>query len=182
MCVCVLYQIYCLTSIAKNGISTVTIHSSWIRTRGKSCSCRSTACMHINICPSHVFVPEICVISELEDLSASVDVQDVYTKIKCKVGSFNIDHYRYRQSTILHVVLMMWHQQRQTPLLTGRRGFWTGSVVIYKPEEFSQSFSLCLWCLNRFAETLTRSGSKSSRPFPLHHNDSSPCLGPVKLG
>ncbi|CAJ1061446.1 LOW QUALITY PROTEIN: vacuolar protein sorting-associated protein 13B-like [Xyrichtys novacula] len=37
---------------------------------------------------------EICVISELEDLSASVDVQDVYTKIKCKVGSFNIDHYK----------------------------------------------------------------------------------------
>ncbi|XP_024917375.1 vacuolar protein sorting-associated protein 13B isoform X2 [Cynoglossus semilaevis] len=37
---------------------------------------------------------EICVIGELEDLSASVDVQDVYTKIKCKVGSFNIDHYR----------------------------------------------------------------------------------------
>ncbi|XP_063055639.1 intermembrane lipid transfer protein VPS13B-like [Engraulis encrasicolus] len=37
---------------------------------------------------------EICVLSELEDLSASVDVQDVYTKIKCKVGSFNIDHYR----------------------------------------------------------------------------------------
>ncbi|XP_030249580.1 vacuolar protein sorting-associated protein 13B isoform X3 [Sparus aurata] len=39
---------------------------------------------------------EICVISELEDLSASVDVQDVYTKIKCKVVSFNIDHYRCR--------------------------------------------------------------------------------------
>ncbi|CAN9514055.1 unnamed protein product [Ophioblennius macclurei] len=37
---------------------------------------------------------ELCVIGELEDLSASVDVQDVYTKIKCKVGSFNIDHYR----------------------------------------------------------------------------------------
>ncbi|XP_029308457.1 vacuolar protein sorting-associated protein 13B isoform X3 [Cottoperca gobio] len=37
---------------------------------------------------------EICVIGELEDLSASVDVQDVYTKIKCKVGSFNIDHHR----------------------------------------------------------------------------------------
>ncbi|XP_038147757.1 vacuolar protein sorting-associated protein 13B-like isoform X3 [Cyprinodon tularosa] len=37
---------------------------------------------------------EIRVISELEDLSASVDIQDVYTKIKCKVGSFNIDHYR----------------------------------------------------------------------------------------
>uniref|UniRef100_A0A3Q2QZ54 Vacuolar protein sorting 13 homolog B n=1 Tax=Fundulus heteroclitus TaxID=8078 RepID=A0A3Q2QZ54_FUNHE len=37
---------------------------------------------------------EICVISELEDLSASVDIQDVYTKVKCKVGSFNIDHYR----------------------------------------------------------------------------------------
>ncbi|XP_077454297.1 intermembrane lipid transfer protein VPS13B isoform X2 [Stigmatopora argus] len=39
---------------------------------------------------------EICVVSELEDLSASVDIQDVYTKIKCKVGSFNIDHYRCR--------------------------------------------------------------------------------------
>ncbi|MEQ2310712.1 Vacuolar protein sorting-associated protein 13B, partial [Ameca splendens] len=39
---------------------------------------------------------EICVTSELEDLSASVDIQDVYTKIKCKVGSFNIDHYRCR--------------------------------------------------------------------------------------
>ncbi|XP_028983860.1 intermembrane lipid transfer protein VPS13B-like isoform X3 [Betta splendens] len=37
---------------------------------------------------------EICVITELEDLSASVDVQDVYTKIKCKVGSFNINHYK----------------------------------------------------------------------------------------
>ncbi|XP_043921582.1 vacuolar protein sorting-associated protein 13B [Protopterus annectens] len=37
---------------------------------------------------------EVCVISELEDLSASVDVQDVYTKVKCKIGSFNIDHYR----------------------------------------------------------------------------------------
>ncbi|XP_031724466.1 LOW QUALITY PROTEIN: vacuolar protein sorting-associated protein 13B, partial [Anarrhichthys ocellatus] len=37
---------------------------------------------------------EICVICELEDLSASVDVQDVYTKIKCKVGSFNIDQHR----------------------------------------------------------------------------------------
>ncbi|CAL8338801.1 unnamed protein product, partial [Gadus morhua 'NCC'] len=37
---------------------------------------------------------EICVIAEMEDLSASVDVQDVYTKIKCKVVSFNMDHYR----------------------------------------------------------------------------------------
>lgn len=43
-----------------------------------------------------VFLSEICVISELEDLSASVDVQDVYTKIKCKVGSFNIDNYKCR--------------------------------------------------------------------------------------
>uniref|UniRef100_A0A8C5ATS2 Vacuolar protein sorting 13 homolog B n=1 Tax=Gadus morhua TaxID=8049 RepID=A0A8C5ATS2_GADMO len=40
---------------------------------------------------------EICVIAEMEDLSASVDVQDVYTKIKCKVVSFNMDHYRCRQ-------------------------------------------------------------------------------------
>ncbi|RXN01535.1 Vacuolar protein sorting-associated protein 13B [Acipenser ruthenus] len=37
---------------------------------------------------------EICVVSVLEDLSASVDVQDVYTKVKCKVGNFNIDHYK----------------------------------------------------------------------------------------
>ncbi|XP_027028317.2 vacuolar protein sorting-associated protein 13B isoform X2 [Tachysurus fulvidraco] len=37
---------------------------------------------------------EICVLGELEDLSASVDMQDVYTKLKCKVSSFNIDHYR----------------------------------------------------------------------------------------
>ncbi|MGH0156035.1 UNVERIFIED_CONTAM: hypothetical protein FKN15_058282 [Acipenser sinensis] len=39
---------------------------------------------------------EICVVSVLENLSASVDVQDVYTKVKCKVGSFNIDHYKRR--------------------------------------------------------------------------------------
>ncbi|XP_028280371.1 vacuolar protein sorting-associated protein 13B isoform X2 [Parambassis ranga] len=45
---------------------------------------------------------EICVISELEDLSASVDVQDVYTKIKCKVGSFNINHYRCRPGQVWH--------------------------------------------------------------------------------
>ncbi|KAJ3597642.1 hypothetical protein NHX12_001159, partial [Muraenolepis orangiensis] len=37
---------------------------------------------------------EICVVAEMEDLSASVDVQDVYTKVKCKVVSFNINHYR----------------------------------------------------------------------------------------
>uniref|UniRef100_A0A3P9JC91 Vacuolar protein sorting 13 homolog B n=1 Tax=Oryzias latipes TaxID=8090 RepID=A0A3P9JC91_ORYLA len=45
---------------------------------------------------------EICVVGELEDLSASVDVQDVYTKIKCKVGSFNIDHYRFRPGHSWH--------------------------------------------------------------------------------
>ncbi|XP_004697754.1 vacuolar protein sorting-associated protein 13B [Echinops telfairi] len=39
---------------------------------------------------------EVCMVSELEDLSASVDVQDVYTKVKCKIESFNIDHYRSR--------------------------------------------------------------------------------------
>ncbi|XP_051922637.1 intermembrane lipid transfer protein VPS13B-like isoform X3 [Hippocampus zosterae] len=43
-----------------------------------------------------VIKTEVCVVSELEDLSASVDIQDVYTKIKCKVGSFNVDHYRCR--------------------------------------------------------------------------------------
>uniref|UniRef100_A0A2K5RNX2 Vacuolar protein sorting 13 homolog B n=1 Tax=Cebus imitator TaxID=2715852 RepID=A0A2K5RNX2_CEBIM len=39
---------------------------------------------------------EVCMVSELEDLSASIDVQDVYTKVKCKIESFNIDHYRSR--------------------------------------------------------------------------------------
>ncbi|KAI4881788.1 hypothetical protein NFI96_011483 [Prochilodus magdalenae] len=43
---------------------------------------------------------EMCVISELEDLSASVDMQDVYTKVKCKVGSFNIDHYRSSREAV----------------------------------------------------------------------------------
>lgn len=43
-----------------------------------------------------LLIPEICVVSELEDLSASVDMQDVYTKVKCKIESFNIDHYRNR--------------------------------------------------------------------------------------
>ncbi|XP_075069965.1 intermembrane lipid transfer protein VPS13B isoform X2 [Mixophyes fleayi] len=37
---------------------------------------------------------KICVVSELEDLNASVDMQDVYTKVKCKIESFNVDHYR----------------------------------------------------------------------------------------
>ncbi|XP_037659327.1 vacuolar protein sorting-associated protein 13B isoform X2 [Choloepus didactylus] len=37
---------------------------------------------------------EVCMVSELEDLSASIDVQDVYTKVKCKIESFNIDHYK----------------------------------------------------------------------------------------
>ncbi|XP_039709774.1 intermembrane lipid transfer protein VPS13B isoform X4 [Pteropus medius] len=40
---------------------------------------------------------ELCMVSELEDLSASIDVQDVYTKVKCKIESFNVDHYRSRQ-------------------------------------------------------------------------------------
>lgn len=39
---------------------------------------------------------EVCMVSELEDLSASIDVQDVYTKVKCKIESFSIDHYQSR--------------------------------------------------------------------------------------
>lgn len=56
---------------------------------------------HFDACllPSFVLT-EICVIGEMEDLSASVDVQDVYTKIKCKVGSFNIDHYKSRYGIV----------------------------------------------------------------------------------
>lgn len=47
----------------------------------------------ISVC---FFIAELCMVSELEDLSASIDVQDVYTKVKCKIESFNIDHYRSR--------------------------------------------------------------------------------------
>lgn len=43
-----------------------------------------------------VFFAEVCMVSELEDLSASIDVQDVYTKVKCKIESFNVDHYQSR--------------------------------------------------------------------------------------
>ncbi|XP_076767373.1 intermembrane lipid transfer protein VPS13B isoform X4 [Arvicanthis niloticus] len=39
---------------------------------------------------------EVCMVSEVEDLSASIDVQDVYTKVKCKIESFSIDHYQSR--------------------------------------------------------------------------------------
>ncbi|XP_070604208.1 intermembrane lipid transfer protein VPS13B isoform X5 [Erythrolamprus reginae] len=49
---------------------------------------------------------EICVVGELEDLSASVDVQDVYTKVKCKIEIFNIDHYRNRQLQNFWMVLI----------------------------------------------------------------------------
>ncbi|TRY83307.1 hypothetical protein DNTS_006035 [Danionella cerebrum] len=41
---------------------------------------------------SHTHI--VCVMAELEELSSSVDIQDVYTKLKCKVGRFHIDHYR----------------------------------------------------------------------------------------
>nr|XP_002741992.1 PREDICTED: vacuolar protein sorting-associated protein 13B-like [Saccoglossus kowalevskii] len=36
---------------------------------------------------------EIKIISELEDLSASIDIQDVYSKVKCKIGTLNVNHY-----------------------------------------------------------------------------------------
>ncbi|XP_070535266.1 intermembrane lipid transfer protein VPS13B-like [Ptychodera flava] len=36
---------------------------------------------------------EIKVTSELEDLSTSIDVQDIYSKVKCKVGAVNVNHY-----------------------------------------------------------------------------------------
>ncbi|XP_056617879.1 intermembrane lipid transfer protein VPS13B-like isoform X2 [Triplophysa dalaica] len=42
---------------------------------------------------------DVCVVAEMEDISASVDIQDVYTKVKCKVGSFHIDHYRSRRDS-----------------------------------------------------------------------------------
>ncbi|XP_075922652.1 intermembrane lipid transfer protein VPS13B isoform X4 [Petromyzon marinus] len=41
-----------------------------------------------------VAAAELCVVGELEELSASVDIQDIYTKVKCKIGNFNVDHFR----------------------------------------------------------------------------------------
>uniref|UniRef100_UPI00358FB320 intermembrane lipid transfer protein VPS13B isoform X2 n=1 Tax=Myxine glutinosa TaxID=7769 RepID=UPI00358FB320 len=38
----------------------------------------------------------VCVLAELEELSTSIDIQDIYTKIKCKISSFNVDHFRKR--------------------------------------------------------------------------------------
>lgn len=65
---------------------------------------------------------ELCVVSELEDLSASIDVQDVYTKVKCKIESFNIDHYRSRpgegwQSGLFEGVFL---QCKEKPVTTAR--------------------------------------------------------------
>uniref|UniRef100_A0A8C4PXQ0 VPS13-like middle region domain-containing protein n=1 Tax=Eptatretus burgeri TaxID=7764 RepID=A0A8C4PXQ0_EPTBU len=37
---------------------------------------------------------DVCVLAELEELSTSVDIQDIYTKVKCKISSFNVDHFR----------------------------------------------------------------------------------------
>ena len=34
----------------------------------------------------------MCLVGELEDLNSSVDVQDVYAKVKCRVGAFNVKH------------------------------------------------------------------------------------------
>lgn len=71
--------------------------SGVLQTKDTQLSCLLNVCLYTVIhFMTFVFLSEICVISELEDLSASVDVQDVYTKIKCKVVSFNIDHYRCR--------------------------------------------------------------------------------------
>ncbi|KAI8506006.1 Vacuolar protein sorting-associated protein 13B [Branchiostoma belcheri] len=35
---------------------------------------------------------DVKICTEVEDLSASIDVQEVYTKVKCKVGSLNVNH------------------------------------------------------------------------------------------
>uniref|UniRef100_A0A3B3U6M2 Vacuolar protein sorting 13 homolog B n=1 Tax=Poecilia latipinna TaxID=48699 RepID=A0A3B3U6M2_9TELE len=62
---------------------------------------------------------EICVLNELEDLSASVDIQDVYTKIKCKVGSFNIDHYQCRYESINSLLICPVSHQMAAKILEG---------------------------------------------------------------
>ncbi|CAH1247692.1 VPS13B [Branchiostoma lanceolatum] len=35
---------------------------------------------------------DVKICTEVEDLSASIDVQEVYTKVKCKVGTLNVNH------------------------------------------------------------------------------------------
>ncbi|ELT92184.1 hypothetical protein CAPTEDRAFT_228271 [Capitella teleta] len=35
---------------------------------------------------------DLCLLTELEDLSSAIDVQSVYAKIKCKTGCFNVCH------------------------------------------------------------------------------------------
>lgn len=60
---------------------------------------------------------ELCVLAEMEDLSASVDIQDVYTKVKCKVGSFHIDHYRSSAEEAAVVLSCTEKLNRRTVLL-----------------------------------------------------------------
>ena len=35
---------------------------------------------------------DVSVTTEVEDLTTSIDLQDVYSKVKCKVGSLNVHH------------------------------------------------------------------------------------------
>ncbi|XP_072266948.1 intermembrane lipid transfer protein VPS13B isoform X2 [Pyxicephalus adspersus] len=65
---------------------------------------------------------KICVVSELEDLNASIDVQDVYTKVKCKIESFNIDHYRSRpgESWQSGAFLGLFLQCKEKPVTTAK--------------------------------------------------------------
>jgi len=34
----------------------------------------------------------VCLVTEIEDLTTAIDIQDVYSKVRCKVGSVNILH------------------------------------------------------------------------------------------
>ena len=36
---------------------------------------------------------ELCISTDLEDLTTSIDVQEIYCKVKSKVGALNISHY-----------------------------------------------------------------------------------------
>lgn len=47
----------------------------------------------------------VCLVTDIEDLTTAIDVQDIYSKVRCKVGSVNILHRQraYVTNFLLHI-------------------------------------------------------------------------------
>ena len=45
------------------------------------------------MCLLFVLSLDVCVSTEVEDLAVSIDIQEVYSKVECKLGSANVVHY-----------------------------------------------------------------------------------------